>query len=118
MEPPYWEMGILFQSATNCRKFLNINGFSMTKSEFIHKLMARKHMARNEAEKILNAFLDSVEDALFRDRHMELRGFGSFNVRRRKERNSVNPKTGEKIVVPACNAIVFRPSPALTDFLN
>lgn len=92
--------------------------FIMLKNEFVQKLMAKNNLSRNEAEKILNAFMDSVEDGLFKDKRLDLRGFGVFNVRRRKQRNAINPATGESVVVPETNVIHFKGAPTLTDLIN
>lgn len=90
----------------------------MTKTEFTHMLARRGHMAQKEAERILNAFLDSVEDALCGDGRLDLRGFGAFVILRRKAGQARNPGTGEIVSIPEAKVVKFRPSAALLDILN
>jgi len=49
---------------------------------------------------------------------IEIRGFGSFRTRQRKARMGRNPKTGEKVEVPAKKIPFFKPSKELKDFVN
>ena len=64
---------------------------------------------------VVDAFLDAVKDALERGEGIEIRGFGTFKVRRRKRRTARNPRTGEPVEVPARAAPVFQPSSLLRD---
>lgn len=56
---------------------------------------------KETAEVIVNLFFDSIKNALASKDKVEVRGFGSFHVRSRKERNDRNPKTGTPVTVPA-----------------
>lgn len=90
----------------------------MTKTQFTGFLAEKHGFTVPYAEKILNAFLDSIEDALFRDGHLQLRGLGVFEVRDVPEKQCRNPATGEPVTVPACRAVRFRPGKAIRDFLD
>lgn len=85
----------------------------MTKYEFVTRLAAQNAVPRLYAEKILAAFLDSVEDGLAMDGKVDIRGFGSFKIRVRNSHSGKNPATGESLEIPASKTIVFKPSPAL-----
>ena len=85
----------------------------MTKHEFITQLATQNAVPRLYAEKILAAFLDSMEDGLVMDGKVVIRGFGSFKIRIRNSHPGKNPSTGETLEVPASKTIVFKPSPAL-----
>ncbi len=90
----------------------------MTKKEFVDMLVKKHALPRPEAEKILNAFLDSVEDALATDGNLLVRNFGAFKVVRHQARSGRNPRTGELISIPESSTIVFRASKSLTDLIN
>lgn len=71
----------------------------MTKSELIESLAQRKGLTRKEAEIAVNTLLEEISTALARSDRVELRGFGSFSVKRRPAREGRNPKTGEVVRV-------------------
>ena len=58
-------------------------------------------LTRKHSEVIVDAVFSSIVDALQKGDKIELRGFGSFRVRRRDSRTGRNPKTGAGVVVPA-----------------
>ena len=92
----------------------------MSRPEFIKKLKA-KHPKLNHSqlETIIDTFFQSIEDALKKNKSVELRGFGTFFVKKIKEKYSArNPKTGEVIYVPKKNKIRFRASKKFKQFLN
>jgi len=86
----------------------------MTKKDLID-LLARKieGLSRKEAEAVLNTVFDSMADSLAEGEKIEIRGFGSFTVRERKAREGRNPRTGEKVQVPARKVPAFKPGKEL-----
>ena len=85
------------------------------------KLLKKKHpkLNKNQLVLVVNTFFESIENALKQKKSVELRGFGTFFVRKIKEKHSArNPKTGEMIYVPKKNKIKFRPSKKFSNFLN
>ena len=72
-----------------------------------------------ELQKILDTFNESIENALKNNKNVELRGFGTFFLKKIKEKYSArNPKTGETIYVPEKNKIRFRPAKKLKEVIN
>ena len=72
----------------------------MIKSELIDKLAeANPHLYHRDVERVVNAILDEVTEALARGERVELRGFGAFSVRHRPARTGRNPRTGESVPV-------------------
>ena len=72
-----------------------------------------------ELQNILDTFNESIEYALKNDKNVELRGFGTFFLKKIKEKYSArNPKTGEIIYVPEKNKIRFRPTKNLKKVIN
>lgn len=74
----------------------------MTKSELIARLGQRfPQLGANDADVAVKLILDEVVNALAQSGRVEIRGFGSFSLAYRKPRLGRNPKTGEKVQVPA-----------------
>jgi integration host factor subunit beta len=67
---------------------------------------------------IVETIFDSVVRSLRAGDKIEIRGFGSFRTRQRKPRMGRNPKTGEKVEVPAKKIPFFKPSKELKDLVN
>jgi integration host factor subunit beta len=90
----------------------------MTKAELVDALAKASALTRKHSEVIVDAVFTSILDALQRGDKIELRGFGSFRVRRRGSRTGRNPKTGEGVVVPAKNVPYFKPGKELRELIN
>ena len=67
-------------------------------------------VTKKDCALIVDGFLNAVKQALAEGEHIEIRGFGTFKVRRRKARSARNPRTGEAVEVPARQVPVFKPS--------
>ena len=77
----------------------------MIKSELVLKLAEQNpHLYQRDIEKIVNAILDTISDALAQGGRVELRGFGTFSVKKRDARMGRNPRTGD--VVPVSEKVV------------
>ena len=81
----------------------------MTKADLIDKIAANANLTKAAAERVLNAFLASLESALVKDAKLTITGFGTFLVEERKARQGRNPRTGESLTIPACKVLKFRP---------
>ena len=74
----------------------------MTKSELIVRLAERfPQLVAKDADFAVKMILDAMSDALVRADRIEIRGFGSFALNYRPPRTGRNPKSGEKVSVPA-----------------
>ena len=74
----------------------------MTKSKLVDTVCEQyPDMAPDQIEALVTVFFESIKAALVRGDKVEIRGFGSFRVRRRAPRLSRNPKTGAAVSVPA-----------------
>ncbi len=87
----------------------------MTKDQLLDTLAEKAGVSKKDASSVLDAFTDTVSSALSKGDSVTLTGFGTFSVSRRKARQGVNPKTGEKLQVPAMNVPKFKPGKALKD---
>jgi DNA-binding protein HU-beta len=85
----------------------------VTKSEFIDQVANRAGLSKTEAEKAVNASLETIRDALERGSEVNFTGFGKFSVTERSARQGVNPATGEKIQIAASKAPKFTAGAAL-----
>ncbi len=90
----------------------------MNKAELIKSISEKGDITRVDAEKALNAFVESVEEALVNGDKVQLVGFGSFEVRERAERKGRNPQTKKEITIKASKAPVFKVGKALKDMVN
>ena len=74
----------------------------MTKSELIARLAERfPQLVAKDADFAVKMMLDAMSEALVRGDRIEIRGFGSFALNYRPPRIGRNPKSGEKVSVPA-----------------
>lgn len=88
----------------------------MTKADLVEQMAKDSGISKAAANKALNSFTACVKKALKKkDGKLTLVGFGTFAKVRRKARKGVNPATGEKIKIKACNVVRFRPGKKLKD---
>jgi integration host factor beta subunit len=87
----------------------------MTKSELISAVAEKAGIRKKDAEASINAFIEVVTEALKKGDKVEIRGFGTFLMKERAPRVARNPKTGEKVNVPAKLVPAFKPGKDLKD---
>ncbi len=87
----------------------------MNKPELIAEIANRASTTKKEAEAFINAFIDVTAETLKSGDKVALVGFGTFSVRERKTRSGVNPRTREKIEIPAKTVPYFKPGKTLKD---
>jgi integration host factor subunit beta len=90
----------------------------MTKADLVEEVSKVTELTRKDSEVIVDTLFESVIKALKTGDKLEVRGFGSFRVRQRNARVGRNPKTGEKVEVPAKRVPYFKPSKELKDIIN
>ena len=91
----------------------------MIKSELVRKIADKNpHLYQRDVEKIVNAILDEVTDALARGARVELRGFGAFSVKRRDARLGRNPRTGDHVDVDEKIVPFFKTGKEMRERLN
>ncbi len=81
----------------------------MTKVDLVKKVADSIGVRKSDAKVVVDIVFDTVAKALAQDEHVELRGFGSFDVRRRGSWSGRNPQTGEKVQVPAKKIPYYKP---------
>ncbi|HYO83974.1 MAG TPA: HU family DNA-binding protein [Bryobacteraceae bacterium] len=90
----------------------------MTKSQLVEQVSALTQRTKKDTEEMVDAVMSAIIDSLSRGEKVDLRGFGSFQVSEKAERQGRNPRTGETMTIAARKAAVFKPSKEIADRLN
>jgi integration host factor subunit beta len=81
---------------------------TVTKKELIDQIAERTQAKRVLVKRIIQSFLDGITKELCKDNRLELRDFGVFETRKRVARTAQNPKTLERVNVPAKRTVKFK----------
>ena len=87
----------------------------MNKSELISVVAEKADFTKKDTEKVVSAVFEGIEESLAKGEKVQVIGFGTFDIRNRKEREGRNPATGETIQIPAVKVPVFKAGKALKD---
>jgi len=91
----------------------------MVKSELVQKLCnTYPNILHKDIEKILDIIFFEITEALYRGENIEIRGFGTYKIIKRKARLGRNPKNSEPIQIPAKKAVKWKMSKILYNRLN
>ena len=91
---------------------------TLTKADLIDEVLALGNLTKRDCEVMVDSVFDAVISAIQSGDKIEVRGFGSFRIRQRQSRVGRNPKTGERVEVPAKRIPYFKPSKELRDLVN
>lgn len=87
----------------------------MNKTQLIDAIAQEAGLTKADAKRALDAVLKTTIDALRNGDNVSLVGFGSFKITERKARTGMNPKTRQKIEIPARNVVRFKPGAELEE---
>lgn len=87
----------------------------MNKTELINEVAKKCGISKKDAEKAVNATIDTIADTLAAGDKVQLVGFGSFETKTREARMGRNPRTKEAVEIPAATVPVFKAGKALKD---
>jgi integration host factor subunit beta len=90
----------------------------MNRSDLINELKNETLLSRKDAEKFVETFFDAISDTLMKNDRVEIRGFGSFTVKKYKPYVGRNPKTGTKINVPPKKLPFFKVGKELKEMVD
>jgi DNA-binding protein HU-beta len=90
----------------------------MTKPELVSSIAEKGEFAKKDAEKALDAVIGSITDALKKGEKVQIVGFGTFEVRDKAARETINPRTKEKVKVPAKKSPAFKAGKTLKEAVN
>ena len=81
----------------------------MTKKDLANAIAEEMGLTQIQAQEIVQRVFDGIVETLVQEGRIELRNFGVFEVKKRKPRKARNPRTGEKVKVPAKLVVTFKP---------
>ena len=90
----------------------------MKKTELIAAVAEQTGLSKKDAEKALNATIDTIIKAVAEGDKIQLTGFGTFEQRQRNARTGVDPRTGNSIEIPASKVPAFKAGKAFKDVVN
>jgi DNA-binding protein HU-beta len=90
----------------------------LNKSDVIERVAGAAEVGKQQAERVLDAFFDTVKGAVGSGDRVGWPGFGSFSATQRTARTGRNPQTGEPVKIPASRAVKFSAGSALKDFMK
>lgn len=90
----------------------------MNKQELINKLSDETGFTKADASRFLEAYTATVSKTLKKGNDVQLVGFGTFKVTKRKARKGRNPQTGEELKIPSRKVASFRPGKSLREAVN
>lgn len=88
---------------------------SISKADLVDTVAAKSDMTKKDVKAVVDMMLEQVSANLKKGNKVQLTGFGTFEVRKRKARTGVRPGTTEKIKIPASKYPAFKPGKALKD---
>ncbi|MDR0677293.1 MAG: integration host factor subunit beta [Holosporaceae bacterium] len=91
----------------------------MTRADLIKKISeVYPYMHARNVEKVVSIIIGTITNALKNEDKVELRGFGTFSVKKRGKTKGRNPKTGEEVVIESKNVPFFKAGKKLKDVIN
>ncbi|MEF2920169.1 MAG: HU family DNA-binding protein [Acutalibacteraceae bacterium] len=90
----------------------------MNKTELISAIAEKSGLTKKDSEKAVTAMLDTIIETVVTGDKVQLVGFGTFEQRKRSERTGVDPRTKEKITIPASKVPAFKAGRNFKDAVN
>ena len=90
----------------------------MNKTELIAAAAERSGMTKKDTEQVISAAFDVIIAQLQKGEKVQISGFGTFEMKERKERVGRNPHTGEAVQIPASKVPTFKVSSTLKDKIS
>lgn len=92
----------------------------MNKSELVEVVQEKlgEDTSKAAAERAIEAVIEGIKKGLKDDKNVQLVGFGTYSVSKRKARTGRNPQTGAEIKIPASNVVKFKPGAKLKEFIK
>lgn len=85
----------------------------MNKTDLVNEIAAKAGLSKVDSKAALDAVLESISQALANEDKVQLIGFGTFAVVEKPSREGINPRTKEKIQIPARKVVKFKPADGL-----
>ena len=91
---------------------------NVTKKDIVEEIADQTGLKQTDSKIIIERFLDEIVQVVSEGNNIEIRGFGRFKIKPRKERVARNPRSGETVMIPAGLKPVFEPSKELKNLLK
>ncbi len=88
----------------------------MNKAELV-EMIQNEFESKAKAERAVNSVIEAIKSGIKKDGKVQLVGFGTFTVKKRKARTGRNPQTGEQIKIKASKTVGFKPGKTMKDAL-
>ena len=85
----------------------------MNKTDLVASIASKTGLTKKDSEKVIEAFIETVQESLVAGKKISLAGFGTFEVKQKGERMGVNPQTKKPIKIAATRAPAFKISKTL-----
>ena len=89
----------------------------MNKTELVAAVAEKSGLTKKDAERVVNATIETISESLVKGEKVQLSGFGIFEIRERMARIGRNPRTKESVQIPATRLPAFKASKALKDIV-
>jgi DNA-binding protein HU-beta len=90
----------------------------LTKADIVDVIASATGLTKVETEAVVDGFISTVINSLKDGKNIEIRGFGSFKVKKRRGRMARNPRTGEQVRVEEHYVPLFKVSKELKSIVN
>ena len=90
----------------------------VTKAALVEEVVRVADLTKTRATIVVDTVFGSIVEALHTGDKVEIRGFGSFRLRRRQPRKGRNPRTGDRVDVPSKRVAYFKPGKELKAMIN
>ena len=90
----------------------------MNRTQLIEQMAIKSELTKKDADKLLNAFIDTITETMKNDEKITLVGFGTFEVRERAAREGRNLRTGEPMHIAAAKYPAFKAGKSFKDALK
>jgi integration host factor subunit alpha len=91
---------------------------TLTKTQIAKNISQEIGFSKEDSAAIIDDILGAIKAGLIEDQEVKISSFGTFLVKKKKERPGNVPKTSEKVVIPARNVISFKPSKIIKKLIN
>jgi nucleoid DNA-binding protein len=95
-----------------------MRGGLVTKADIVDVIASATGLTKVETEAVVDGFITTVINAMKDGRNIEIRGFGSFKVKKRKGRLARNPRTGDQVMVDEHFVPIFKVSKEMKQVVN
>jgi len=87
----------------------------MTKADIVENIAEKTGLTKTDTSLVVEGIIETLKEAMISGDSVEIRGFGTFKIKKRAARRARNPRTGEPVDIPAKYVPAFKPSRELKD---